>query len=189
MLLLVFSWAGFAGYLYNDHILSPKASDIIEKIGLELYQKTGISEYAIVTNESLGRGVSLYDYVKNEHPDLKRPYAVLILAPNSKRIGIVVSDPSLKNMYDDDRVKGYAIRIIGSPDKNTMQSKYDVGVVQAYSELADEIAASKGVKLNNTIKDEGRWLIDAITWLVYLGSVVIFWIYFGRPLIRRIRNG
>ncbi len=80
----------------------------------------------------------------------------------------------------------YAIKIIEVPDKNSLQSKYDVGIVQAYSELADEVASKKGVILKSTIKNESSWLITLITWLVYLGTVLVFWVYFFRPIFRRL---
>jgi type II secretory pathway component PulL len=62
-------------------------------------------------------------------------------------------------------------------------------MVQAYSELADELAAHKGVQLEGSIKNESQWLIRGITWLVYLGAVLVFWVYFGRPIYMRIRHG
>ncbi len=188
LLMLFFTFTLSAKYLINDHIISPKASQIIEKIGEELYQKTGINIYAIATNDDLGRE-NLYKYILKYEKSISKPYVALIFAPNSKRIGLIASDDTLKSYYDPNRVKSYAIRIVSSADSNSMQSKYDVAVVQAYSELADEIASKKGIKLANTIKDEGGWFLTLVTWLVYLGSIVVFWVYFGRPIYMRIRNG
>jgi len=187
-LLLLLPLSIYSKYLINDHIISPKASEVIEKIGTELYQKSGINLYVLATTENVGRGVNLYEYIKKYESSLSKPYVLLFFAPNSKRIGILQSDKKLKEYYDRDEVLDYAIRIIESPDKNSLQSKYDVGVVQAYSELADEIASKKGVILKNTIKNEGGWFLKVITWIVYLGAIVIFWIYFFRPLFRRFFN-
>jgi len=83
------------------------------------------------------------------------------------------SNQKFKTLYDRDNVLDYAIKIIEVPDKNSLQSKYDVGIVQAYSELADEVASKKGVILKSTIKNESSWLITLITWLVYLGTVLV----------------
>ena len=188
LLMLLSTFLLSANYLINDHIISPKASAIIEKIGEELYQKTGINAYAIATNDNVGRE-NLYKYIKKYEKALSKPYIAIIFAPNSKRLGILVSDEKLKSFYDDEKVKYYLIRIVSSVDKNSLQSKYDVGLVQAYSELADEIASHKDIVLQNTIKDEGNWFLDIVTWLVYLGSVLVFWVYFGRPIYMRIRYG
>jgi hypothetical protein len=185
--LLTFSLS--AQYLVNDHLISPKAGDVIEKIGQELARKTGLHAYVIASNEVLDKRANLYEYVKKYEKELSEPWVAILFLPNNRRLGILVSDPSLKKAYDPYEVKKYAIDILGSADSNSMQSKYDVAMVQAYSELADELGASKGVKLKNTIKDQGRWIIKIITWLVYLGAVVVFWVYFGRPLYMRIRHG
>ena len=187
MLLLTFSLS--AHYLINDHLISPKAGDVIEKIGAELQQKTGIHAYVIASNDRLEKRANLYEYVKKYEKHLSKPWVAILFLPNNKRLGILVSDPDLKKAYKDSQVKRYAIDILGSADSNSMQSKYDVAMVQAYSELADELAASKGVKLTQTIKNEGQWLIKIITWLVYLGAVLVFWGYFGRPIYMRIRHG
>jgi len=61
--------------------------------------------------------------------------------------------------------------------------------VQAYSELSDEIAEKKGIHLENTVKNESGWLIKGVTWIVYVGSLLVFWVYFGRPIYRRMRYG
>jgi hypothetical protein len=162
---------------------------MIEKMGQELTQKTGIHAYVIASNDVLPKRANLYEYVKKYAKELSEPWVAILFLPNNKRLGILVSDPSLKKAYDPEEVKKYAISILGSADSNSLQSKYDVAMVQAYSELADELAASKGVKLQNTIKSKGHWMINVITWLVYLGAVLVFWVYFGRPLYMRIRHG
>ena len=186
-LLLTFSLS--AQYLINDHLISPKAGDIIEKIGDELKEKTGIHAYVIASNARLEKRANLYEYVKKYEKTLSRPWVAILFLPNNKRLGILVSDPDLKKRYDDSRVKKYAVDILGSADSNTQQSKYDVAMVQAYSELADELAAAEGKQLTQTIKNEGQWIIKVITWLVYLGAIFVFWVYFGRPIYMRIRHG
>ena len=188
LLLLLLTFSISSKYLLNDHIITPKASEIIEKIGSELASKCDINAYVIATHDKLEREVNLYDCIKKYAKQLSEPYVALIFAPNSKRIGIIVSDKGLENYYDASKVKSFATRIIGSVDSNSMQSKYDVGVVQAYSELADEIARKRAVHLKNTIKDDDSILIKIVTWLVYLGSVLVFWVYFFRPIYMRIRH-
>jgi len=186
-LLLTFSLS--AHYLLNDHLISPKAGDVIETIGSELQSKTGIHAYVIASNDRLGKQANLYEYVKKYGSKLSEPWAALVFLPNNKRLGILVSDRGMTKWYDDGRVKKYAIEILGSADSNSQQSKYDVAMVQAYSELADELAAQKGVRLKHTIKNESQWFIKIVTWLVYLGAVLVFWVYFGRPIYLRIRHG
>jgi len=186
-LLLTFSLS--AHYLLNDHLISPKAGDVIETIGAELQEKTGIHAYVIASNDRPGKRANLYDYVNKYRQKLREPWVAILFLPNVKRLGILVSDSDMKSWYDPGEVKKYAIEILGSVDSNSRQSKYDVAMVQAYSELADELAAHKGVQLTRTIKNEGGWFLTVVTWMVYLGSILVFWVYFGRPLYMRIRYG
>ncbi len=178
-----------ANYLINDYIISPKAGEQIEMMGKELVQKTGIHAYVITTTQKIERTTNLYEYIKRYESKLDKPYALIFFAPNSYRIGVLASSDEIKKMYDPKEVKKYAIDIISTKDSNSDQSRYDVGVVQAYSELADEIAHAKGVKLDTTIKDKGRWLISLVTWIVLLGSLIVVWVYFGHPIYKRIKNG
>jgi hypothetical protein len=189
LLALLLSLSLSANHLINDHLISPKAGDVIERIGSELQSKTGIHAYVIASNDRLEKRANLYDYVKKYQEKMTAPWVAILFLPNNKRLGILVSDPAMKGWYDAGEVKKYAIDILGSADSNTPQSRYDVAMVQAFSELADELASHIGVTLEGTIKNESQWLIYGSTWLVYLGAILVFWVYFGRPIYMRIRHG
>lgn len=178
-----------AKFIVNDYIVSPRATVVLEKISKELTEKTGISAYVIATKDKLPRGTNLYNYSKKFEGNLSKPYVIFIFAPNSKRLGLIPSSKKIKDYYDEGEVKNFAIDIVKSRDSNSLQSKYDVAVVQAYSELADQLAKKKGIVLTNTLHDPYSWIIDVVTWLVLLGSVLVFWIYFIRPTYMRIKNG
>jgi len=186
-LLMLFSFFTFldANYLINDHLISPKAVDVVEKIGNELKSKTSVNGYLIATNDEIKRGVSVYDYIKKYENSLSKPYVAIIFAPNSKRIHLVSSDKELLNRLDKGTILDYAIKVIASEDSNTLQSKYDVGLVQAYSEMADEIAKIKNVKLESTIKDSGRTLLNIVNFLIIVGSLIVIWVYFIRPIFNK----
>jgi hypothetical protein len=80
------------------------------------------------------------------------------------------------------------IDVIASVDKNKIEDKHAIGVVQGFSEMADQIASAKGVKLDSTIKEtrQGIWVVQAI---VLLGAMIVFWMFVFAPLYRRIRDG
>jgi len=177
-----------ANSLINDHIISPKAADFIEKMGKELKDKTNINGYIIATNDEIKRGVSVYDYIKKYKSSINEPYVAIVFAPNSKRLHLVSSSKELLNSLDKGAILDYAIKVIASEDKNSQQSKYDVGMVQAFSEMADEIAKAKGVNLDTTIKDGGNWIIKVINYLVIIGSLIVIWVYFVAPIIRKVKG-
>ena len=184
MLLLLFTNFLNANYIFNDHLVSPKAADVIERIASELKEKTSINGYLITTNEDLKRGVSVYDFLK-KYSSIEKPYVGIVFVPNSKRIHIVSSSKEILNSLDKSKILNYAIKVIASKDSNSLQSKYDVGLVQAFSELADEVASIKGVKLNSTIKDSGTWVLNIVNSLIIIGSLIVIWIYFIAPIFRK----
>jgi len=173
-----------ANFIFNDHLVSPKAADVIEQIAKELKDKTSINGYLITTNEKIERGVSVYDFIKR-YSSIKKPYVGIVFAPNSKRIHIIASSKDMLKSLDKSKILNYAIKVIASKDSNSLQSKYDVGLVQAYSELADEVASTKGVKLNSTIKDSGGWVLKIVNSLIIIGSLIVIWIYFIAPIFRK----
>jgi len=174
--------------LINDHIVSPKAADFIEKMGSELSSKTKINAFLVTTNSDLKRGVSVYDFVKSYKLSKQSPYVAIVFAPNSKRIHLISEPKELKESLDESEILDYAIKVIASEDTNSNQSKYDVGLVQAYSELADEIAATKDIKLKSTIKSGGRWVLKIVNTLIIIGSLIVIWIYFIKPFIMKRRG-
>jgi len=189
-LLMLFLFSNFlnAKFLFNDHLVSPKASDYIEKMGSELSSKSAINAYLITTNDKIKRGVSVYDYIKRYKESLSKPYVGIVFAPNSMRIHIVASDKKLLESIDKGKVLDNAIKVIASKDSNSKQSKFDVGLVQAYSELADEVANSKGIKLKTTIKSGGGWVLKIVNTLIIVGSLIVIWIYFIAPIFRKKRK-
>ena len=187
---MLFLFSNFlnAKFLFNDHLVSPKASDYIEKMGTELSSKTDINAYLITTNDKIKRGVSVYDYIKRYKESLSKPYVGIVFAPNSMRIHIVASDKKLLESIDKGKVLDFAIKVIASKDSNSKQSKFDVGLVQSYSELADEVANSKGIKLESTIKSGGGWVLKIVNTLIIIGSLIVIWIYFIAPIFRKRGN-
>jgi hypothetical protein len=174
-----------AKFLFNDHLISPRAAEQIEKMGSELLQKSAVNAYVVTTHEQLKRGVSVYDFLKRYDSNISKPYVGIVFAPNSKRIHIVSSNKELKSKLDEGTILDFAIKVVAGVDKNSLQSKYDLGVVQAYSELCDQIAQTKGVKLENTIKSGGSWVLKIVNTLIIIGSLIVIWIYFIAPIFRK----
>ncbi len=184
-------------FIKND-LLTPQASEIIEEIGDELSSKTGIYIYALVTNEAFEERFNFVDYTKRFESKLSKPNVILIFAPNatiskkleySGRVGLIPSDSEISKLYDSSSVKDFAIDVVASKDKNSKQDKYNIGVVQSYSELADQIASSKGVEMTKTIPNDTKFLIGLLRYVIYFGSVIVLWIFILRPIVERIKDG
>lgn len=187
-----------ATHILHENILKPQASKMIEEMGSELSAKTGINAYVVATNESFPERYNFVEYSKKYESDMSKPYVLFIFAPyaviteesgQKGRIAFIASSDEVKKLYDYDEVRDAAIDIVAVKDKNSDEDKHNIGVVQSYSTLADQIAASKGLKMTTTIPDETGYIITILKIFVYSGAIFVFWIFLLRPLIKRIRNG
>ncbi len=198
LLVLLFPLTIHASYiLKNDTLHNPKAIELIEKMGDELVKKTGIHAYILTTNEKFPVGANLVEYSQQFKSKMQEPYILYLFAPNAEitkkteitgRVGIIPSSPELKKLYDYDDVRDAGLDVITVKDKNSIDDKYTIGLVQAYSELADDIAQAKGVKMTTTIKNDTRIFIDGFKIILYIGLALLVWVYWIRPLIARIKS-
>ncbi|GIU01390.1 hypothetical protein TSL6_18960 [Sulfurovum sp. TSL6] len=187
-----------ATHILKDDILKIEASQRINEMGDELFSKTGINGYVIATNEHFPVGFNLVEYSKKYEAQMSKPYVLFIFAPQARitdqtetkgRVGLIPSSDDLRSLYDYDDVRDAAVDIVSTKDSNSDEDKHNIGVIQAFSELAEGIAQSKGVKLATTIPNETRYMVWGLSVFVYIGSLFVLWIFAIRPLYMRIKNG
>ncbi|PTB87985.1 hypothetical protein C9925_00825 [cyanobacterium G8-9] len=183
--------------LRND-LLKIEAVELIDKMGNELSTKTGVNAYVIATNEHFPERFNLVEYSKQYEAKLSKPYVLFIFAPYATitkkseargRVGIIPSSDAVREMYNYDDVRDAGINIVAIKDSNTDEDKFNIAVLQSYSELADNIASSKGIKLENTIPDEMGPMVLVLRILVYSGTAILLWIFIFRPIWMRKKNG
>ena len=187
-----------ATHILKDDILKIEASQRINEMGDELFAKTGINGYVIATNEHFPVGFNLVEYSKKYEAQMSKPYVLFIFAPQAKiteqietkgRVGLIPSSDDLRSLYNKADVKAAAVDVVSSKDSNTDEDKHNIGVLQAFSELAEGIAESKGAALTTTITNETRYMVWGLSAFVYIGSLLVLWIFILRPLYMRIKNG
>ena len=183
--------------LKND-LLKIEAVQLIESMGTELREKTGVHAYLIATNEHFPERYNLVAHIKQYEAKLSKPYVLFIFAPYATitkkseargRIGIIPSSDSVKAMYNYDDVRDAGINIVAMKDSNTPEDKFNIGILQGYSELADNIAASKDVTLENTIPDEMGTMVMILRVLIYSGTAILLWLFVLRPFYMRKKHG
>ena len=77
-----------AEYLYIDEIShNNKFKEEIDKIGSELYRKTGISLYLVMIKK-LPKDMHIVDYEKNLAKNLKEPFVLLTFSEFDKKVDI-----------------------------------------------------------------------------------------------------
>jgi hypothetical protein len=197
LILLVLPFVLNAQAVLRNDLLKLEAQKRIEQMGQELQEKTGVSLYLIATNEHFKERYNLVAHAKQYEANMSKPYVLFIFAPYATitqkseakgRVGIIPSSDEIKSYYDADAVRDATINIIAVKDSNTDEDKFNVGVLQGYSELADEIATSKGVMLKSIIPDDIGVIVTILRVLVYSGTLILLWIFVLKPAYRRIKN-
>lgn len=187
-----------ATHLLRNDLLKLEAVKLIDTMGTELQRKTGIHAYVIATHEHFPQRFNLVEYTKQYEANITKPYVLFIFAPYATitkksgargRVGIVPSSANIRTLYDYDEVRDAGINIVAMKDSNTPEDKFNIGILQAYSVLADNIAAAKGVKLEKTIPDEMGVMVTILRVLVYTGTLILLWIFVFRPIWIRMKNG
>lgn len=169
--------------LHNEGILTDKTSEKIESIGKELKDKSGIDVYVSV-RRNLG-GQHIAEYSKDLASKLNGSFAILIFAEMERKVEIISSSDISNNFNKNKVLNDYTIPLIATMDKNSENSRYNAGLLNGYSELAEQLAEFKKIKLVNAIGDESSSVIQFIRVIVYailLGFAVI---YFYNMLFRR----
>jgi hypothetical protein len=187
-----------ATHILKDDLLIPEVSKLIEQMGDELFSKTGMNGYVIATNENFPERFNLVAYSKKYEANISKPYVILIFAPNAVitkesgqkgRVAIIPSTKDLETLYSKSDVMDATIDVVATEDKNSNEDKFNIGIVQGFSELADQIATSKNIKLETTIPNDTRIIIGYVKILVYIGALFVLWIFILRPIWMRIKNG
>ena len=202
---LLFSNSLFAEYLYKDDVVQRDSfSKEIEKIGSELYEKTGVSLYLVMVRD-LDANQTIAEYELELAKELKAPAVILsfvelkkqvqilanpttlykefdknsILSPNATFIGAVVSSIMFARNFDDVKefmssYGGVILPVLAERAKgDDIVNKYAVAMFNGYSEIAEEIADSRGVKLDSAAGNSNQITIDVIR-IIFYGVLLLF---------------
>jgi hypothetical protein len=189
LLTFIFQTLLYSNNILKNDFITYKAGILIDDISNEAKDKLGINIYTISSNEILKPRINLFEYIKSYESNMSKPYVVIIFIPRVKRVGLIPSSQDIAKMYNYDEVKSAMIDVVASVDKNSLKDKYNIALVQGVSELADQIAKFKDVKMDKTIPNDTKNIISVFKYIVYTGSLIILWIFLIQPIIRRRKNG
>jgi hypothetical protein len=202
---LLFSNSLFAEYLYKDDVVQRDSfSKEIDKIGSELYEKTGVSLYLVMVRD-LDANQTIAGYELELAKELKAPAVILsfvelkkqvqilanpttlyeefdknsILSPNATFIGAVVSSIMFARSFDDVKefmssYGGVILPVLAERAKgDDIVNKYAVAMFDGYSEIAEQIADSRGIKLESAAGNSNQITIDIIR-IIFYGVLLLF---------------
>ena len=187
-----------ATHILKNDILKIEAVKLINEMGDELFEKTGINGYVIATNEHFPVGFNFVEYSKKYEAQMSKPYVLFIFASQAKiteeiemkgRVGLIPSSDQVASLYDYNNVRDAAVNVVSVKDSNTDEDKHNIGVLQAFSELADNIAEAKSVELTTTIPNDTQTMVWILRVIIYIGAILVLWIYVIRRFYTRMKNG
>lgn len=135
----------------QGEILNPKSIDFIEKLSSELSEKTGVALYVAVRDELVGENAKEARVAWKEEilSHLKAPYGVIFFVKSHKKIDIVLN-PEIKGIDSSEIITEYMVPIL-MQEKGLPNPKVSASILNGYAQLADEIAESKKVSLENNL--------------------------------------
>jgi len=215
ILTLLFNTSLFAQYLYKDELIfNPAFNAEVEKLGEELYQKTGVSLRLVMLKE-LPKDMSIVDYEKELMKDFNSPTILLTFSEMDSKVDIYANQRSLYEYFDKKQVlspisspvQAFVIALLNM-DFSDMSSggtilpllaqkakegellgKYSGSMFNGYADIAEQIAASKGVVLENAVGSANQTSILIVKVLFYGFIVYGIFLYIKRKLyLRRQKN-
>ncbi len=180
--LLLLTSIGFAKpEIINENVIKQSSLDKITEITNELYLKTGVSIVAHLVADTHG----IVEYEKNVSASLKAPYVLVVFSAKEQKVDVTVSDDLQKIVNKNEILNTYIIPILAAQDKNSVDTKYSAAMLNGVAEIADEIASSKGIKLDSSIGSDSRNFMQGLRALFYGIIFVALGIYFYRMYQRR----
>jgi len=168
--------------IINQNVIKQPSVDKISELSNELYLKTGASIVVHLMEQTNG---GILEYEKNISSTLVAPYVFLAFSAKDQKIDIVVSSDLQSVVNKNEILNTFIIPILAAQDKNALDTKYSAAILNGVAEMADEIAASKNIKLDSSIGSESRNFMQGLRALFYGIVFVSLGIYFYRLYQRR----
>jgi len=165
--------------LESDGLIDSRAELKIFEIGKECEAKTGVriyiyakENYPLSSTKEVSDKIAKIKQIETAViKNLKKPYVVLTLALNQTHVNLLLSD-DLESIIDkNDILDGYVVPLLASKDKNKLFVKVSAAMLNGYAQIADEIALSKGIKLESSIGSEGK--TAGTIWKVFMYFLIV----------------
>jgi len=194
-LILIFSTSLLQSYeyLYKDEVIfNPAFNKEVNKLGSELYEKTGISLKLIMLRE-LPRDKSIVEYEKELMQSFSEPTILLTFSELDMRVDILANPTSLYKYFDKEQVLspisspvqafvvallnldfsdmgsgGTILPLLAQKSKDGQQKgKYSGSMFNGYADIAEQVAKSKNIVLENAVGSANQTSIFIVKVLFY----------------------
>ncbi|MBU0719790.1 3-dehydroquinate dehydratase [bacterium] len=132
ILITIFQTTLSAEYLYKDEVINnPSFTQEVEKLGAELYQKTGISLRLLMLRE-LPNKQSIVEYEKELIKSFSEPTILLTFSELDSKVDILASEPSLYEYFDKKQV----LSPVASPVQAFLMALFYSDGFESFKEIA-----------------------------------------------------
>ena len=136
----IFSSSLFAEYLYQDDVVQKESfAEVINSIGQELHEKTGVNLYLVMVRE-LEDNQSIADYALNIAKAQPQPAVVLAFSELDKQVQIIAYPSSMYEKFDRDMILSPNVSFIGAAISSIMFAK-------SFDDVKEEMSNYGGVIL------------------------------------------
>jgi hypothetical protein len=212
ILTIFFQTSLSAEYLYKDEVIfNPAFNAEVNKLGSELYEKTGISLRLVMLKE-LPNKTNIVAYEQELMKNFSSPTVLLTFSEMNSKVDILAYPTSLYEYFDKKQVlspisspvQAFVIALLnldfsdmtsggtilpllaGKAKKGEILGKYSASMFNGYADIAEQIADSKGIVLENAVGNANKTSILLIKVLFYGFIVYGIFLYIKRKLyIRR----
>jgi len=180
-------------YLYKDEVIfNPAFNQEVNKLGSELYEKTGISLKLIMLRE-LPKDKSIVEYEKEIMQSFSEPTILLTFSELDTRVDILAKPASLYEYFNKKQVLspisspvqafvvallnmdfsdmssgGTILPLLAQKAKDGEQKgKYSGSMFNGYADIAEQVAKSKNVVLENAVGSANQTSIFIVKVLFY----------------------
>lgn len=186
LIFFFFSSLNASFILKNDDILPQKTVNKIEEMGKELYEKTGVSVYLAAVKSLNDKNI--LEFEKNLSKNLKKPFILLTISINDKKIDIINS-PELDNKFDKAQVlspwpwSGSILPLLTTRSKNP-KATIEAALLNGYADIVEQVANSYNVTLKSAIGSQNKVVFDILKILFY-GIIILIIVKFTYGRFKR----
>ena len=211
ILTILFQTQLVAEYLYKDEVIfNPKFNVEVEKLGSELYEKTGISLRLLMLKE-LPKDTNIVSYEKELIQEFNEPTILLTFSEMDSQVDILANDASLYKHFNKKQVlspvsspvQAFVIALLNmdftdmtsggtilpllaqKAKKGEVLGKYSGSMFNGYADIAEQIADSKGIELENAIGNANQNSILILKIIFYGIILIAIYMYIKRQLFYR----
>jgi hypothetical protein len=195
-----------AQYLYKDEVIfNPAFNAEVNKLGAELYEKTGISLRLIMLKE-LPDGKNIVEYERELMKEFTTPTILLTFSEMDTKVDILAHPTSLYEYFDKRQVlspisspvQAFVIALLsfdfsdmssggtilpllaGKAKKGEVLGKYSGSMFNGYADIAEQVADAKEVTLENAVGSANQTSILIVKVLFYGFIAYAIFLYIKR---------